>query len=53
MEYIGHSVTRVDAPGKVKGETFYPGDINLPDQAMMKILFARRPHAIIRRIDTT
>ncbi len=53
MEYIGHSVRRVDAPGKVKGETYYPGDITLPDQAYMKILFARRPHAIIKRIDTT
>ncbi|MGD0004976.1 MAG: xanthine dehydrogenase family protein molybdopterin-binding subunit [Anaerolineaceae bacterium] len=53
MEYIGHSVTRVDAPGKVRGETFYPGDINLPDQAYMKILFAERPHAIIHRIDTS
>jgi CO/xanthine dehydrogenase Mo-binding subunit len=53
MEYIGHSVTRVDAPGKVKGETYYPGDINLPDQAYMKILFARRPHAIINRIDVS
>ncbi len=51
MEYIGHSVTRVDAPGKVKGETYYPGDITLPDQAYMKILFARRPHAIIKRVD--
>jgi CO/xanthine dehydrogenase Mo-binding subunit len=51
MEYIGHSVTRVDAPGKVSGETYYPGDINLPDQAYMKILFARHPHAIISRID--
>jgi CO/xanthine dehydrogenase Mo-binding subunit len=53
MKYIGHSVTRIDAPGKVKGETFYPGDINLPDQAYMKILFAERPHAIIHRIDTS
>ena len=53
MNYFGHSVTRVDAPGKVKGETFYPGDINLPNQAYMKILFARRPHAIIHWIDTS
>ena len=53
MQYIGQSVTRVDAPGKVKGETYYPGDINLPEQAYMKILFARRPHAIINRIDTS
>ncbi len=53
MNYLGHSITRVDAPGKVKGETFYPGDINLPNQAYMKILFARRPHAIIHWIDTS
>lgn len=52
MTYIGQSIQRVDAVGKVTGETKYPGDINLPDQAYMKILFANRPHAIIRKIDT-
>jgi len=53
MNYVGQSVRRVDAVGKVTGETQYPGDINLPDQAYMKILFAGRPHAIIHRIDTS
>lgn len=53
MSVIGQSVRRVDALGKVTGKTLYPGDINLPNQAYMKILFARRPHAIIRNIDTT
>ena len=52
MSWIGKSVNRMDAFGKVTGETLYPGDINLPDQAYMKILFANRPHAIIRRLDT-
>ncbi len=52
MAAIGKSALRIDAHGKVTGETLYPGDINLPDQAMMKILFAGRPHAIIRSIDT-
>jgi len=52
MSYLGKSVHRVDARGKVTGESLYPGDISLPDQAYMKILFARRPHAIIRSIDT-
>jgi CO/xanthine dehydrogenase Mo-binding subunit len=52
MTIVGKSVTRIDAPGKVTGETLYPGDINLPNQAYMKILFAHRPHAIVRRIDT-
>jgi CO/xanthine dehydrogenase Mo-binding subunit len=52
MTYVGQAVLRVDAHGKVTGETLYPGDINLPNQAYMKILFADRPHAVIRRIDT-
>lgn len=53
MTSIGKSVHRIDAFGKVTGQTLFPGDINLPDQASMKILFANRPHAIIRRIDTS
>ncbi len=53
MPAIGESVHRSDAEGKVTGETLYPGDINLPDQLYMKILFADRPHAIIRTLDTT
>jgi CO/xanthine dehydrogenase Mo-binding subunit len=53
MPAIGESVQRSDAEGKVTGETLYPGDINLPDQLYMKILFADRPHAIIRTLDTT
>lgn len=50
---IGKSLPRMDARGKVTGETQYPGDITLPNQAYMKILFARRPHAIIKSIDTS
>jgi CO/xanthine dehydrogenase Mo-binding subunit len=50
---IGQSVNRVDALGKVTGKTLYPGDINLPNQVYMKILFAQRPHAEILAIDTT
>ena len=42
MRAIGQSVTRIDAAGKVTGETAYPGDLNMPDQAYMKILFADR-----------
>ena len=50
---IGRSVERQDAWAKVLGEARYPGDLNLPDQVHMKVLFAGRPHAVIRRIDTT
>jgi CO/xanthine dehydrogenase Mo-binding subunit len=53
MTVIGKSIQRIDALGKVTGETLYPGDINLPDQAYMKILFAQHPHAIVRSIDTS
>lgn len=53
MSSIGQSITRLDARGKVTGQTLYPGDINLPGQAYMKILFANRPHALIKRLDTS
>lgn len=53
MPYLGQSVQRIDAMGKVTGQTQYPGDVNLPNQAYMKILFANRPHARIRRLDTS
>jgi len=49
---IGKSVTRIDALGKVTGEAQYPGDFNYTNQAHAKILFARRPHAAITRLDT-
>jgi CO/xanthine dehydrogenase Mo-binding subunit len=53
MTVIGEPIHRIDARGKVTGETFYPGDVNLPGQAYMKILFAHRPHAIIKSINTS
>src|SRR5829696_3997137 len=52
MSAIGQSHKRIDAVGKVTGATLYPGDINLPGQLHMKILFAGRPHARITRLDT-
>lgn len=53
MTVLGKSITRVDALAKVTGEALYPGDVNLPNQAFMKILFANRPHAMVKGIDTT
>jgi CO/xanthine dehydrogenase Mo-binding subunit len=53
MASIGTSHERLDAVGKVRGETLYPGDLNRPGQAHMKILFAGRPHARIRRLDVS
>ncbi len=53
MQTIGKSVQRIDAQAKVTGQALFPGDINIPDQATMKILFASRPHALIKSIDTS
>ncbi|MFZ6027363.1 MAG: xanthine dehydrogenase family protein molybdopterin-binding subunit [Chloroflexota bacterium] len=53
MSTLGKSIPRIDAYGKVTGATRYPGDIDLPDQAYMKILFAGRPHAIVKAIETS
>jgi CO/xanthine dehydrogenase Mo-binding subunit len=50
---IGKSLPRVDARGKVTGETLYSGDISMPDMLHMKILFTDRPHARITSIDTS
>lgn len=50
MEFVGQSVHRVDADSKVTGEALYPGDYNMPGQLYMKVLFARKPHAIIKAV---
>ena len=50
---IGKSFPRVDARGKVTGETMYSGDLSLPGMLHMKILFSDRPHARVISIDTS
>jgi CO/xanthine dehydrogenase Mo-binding subunit len=50
---IGQSIHRVDAVGKVTGETAYPGDIDMDGQLWMKIRFADRVHARVLSIDTS
>lgn len=47
---IGTSQSRVDARGKVTGETLYSGDLTKPGMLFMKILFAERPHARVKDI---
>ncbi len=49
---IGLSIPRIDARGKVTGETLYSGDLNMPGLLHMKMLFAERPHARIKSIRT-
>ncbi len=47
---IGQSKRRIDALGKVTGRTPYAGDLSMKGMLHMKILFAGRPHARIKRI---
>ena len=47
---IGKSIPRVDARGKVTGETPYSGDLSMDGMLHMKMLFAGRPHARIKSI---
>src|SRR5687768_11948175 len=49
---IGRSLPRVDARGKVTGETRYSGDLTMIGMLHMKILFAERPHARVRKVKT-
>jgi CO/xanthine dehydrogenase Mo-binding subunit len=49
---IGKSLPRVDARGKVTGETLYSGDLSMKDMLHLKILFTDRPHARIKSIQT-
>lgn len=53
MGVLGTSIPRIDARAKVTGEARYAGDIDLPGQLWMKVLFADRPHAVVKRVDTT
>ena len=53
MKYIGQSVPRVDAISKVKGEAVFASDMVMPGQVYMKMLMSHRPHAIVRRVDTS
>lgn len=50
---IGRSIPRVDAHGKVTGKTLYPGDLSMKGMLFMKILFAERPHALVKKVDTS
>ncbi len=50
---ISESMKRIDARGKVTGETPYPGDIDIDGQLWMRIKFSERAHARVARIDVS
>ena len=49
---ISESVKRIDARGKVTGETRYPGDIDIDGQLWMRIKFSERAHARVINVDS-
>ena len=49
---VGKSLPRIDARGKVTGQTLYSGDLTMRGMLHMKILFAERPHARVKNIRT-
>ncbi len=50
---LGKSIKRVDAQGKVTGQTLYPGDRNQQDELWLKVLFSSQVHARVKSIDTS
>ncbi len=53
MRAVGSSLPRFDARAKVTGRAQYPGDVNMPGQCYMKILFAERAPARITHLDVS
>jgi CO/xanthine dehydrogenase Mo-binding subunit len=51
-EVLGAALPRPDALGKVTGATAYPADLMRSGMLHLKVVFAGRPHARIRAIDT-
>ncbi|MBK7893604.1 MAG: molybdopterin-dependent oxidoreductase [Anaerolineaceae bacterium] len=47
------SVYRIDAPGKVTGETMYAGDITPDNLLHGKVVFSNQPHARMIAMDTS
>jgi CO/xanthine dehydrogenase Mo-binding subunit len=50
---IGQRVRRVDALGKVTGETPYPADVNMDGQLWLKVRWSDRAHARVTAVDTS
>ncbi len=53
LRVVGRALPKVDAAGKVTGQTRYADDLKLPRMLSGKLLRSPRPHARIVRIDTS
>ncbi len=52
MRAVGSSLPRIDAADKVTGVAAYPGDLDLPGQAWMQVVFAGFAHGRITAVQT-
>lgn len=52
MRAVGSSLPRIDATDKVTGIAAYPGDLDLPGQAWMQVVFAGFAHGRITAVHT-
>jgi CO/xanthine dehydrogenase Mo-binding subunit len=50
---VGQSIRRIDAVGKVTGQSPYPGDIDMAGQLYMKLRFSDHAHARVIAVDTS
>src|SRR5262245_58171235 len=51
LQYVGHSIRRVDVDQKVTGRAVFTADHELPGMLVGKILRSPHPHARIRDIN--
>ncbi len=53
LAVVGQPLPKVDAWGKVTGDTRYADDFFLPRMAYAKLLWSPHPHALIKKIDAS
>jgi CO/xanthine dehydrogenase Mo-binding subunit len=53
LRWVGKDVTKPDATDKATGQAKYYSDLHLKGMLYGRVLRANRPHARIKRIDTS
>jgi len=53
LRWVGKTVTKHDALKKATGQAKFYSDLHLKDMLYGRVLRANRPHALIKRIDTS
>ena len=53
LSVVGQPLPKVDGLGKTTGETLFADDMQLPQMLYGRLLCSHRPHARIKRIDTS